>query len=47
MIAVDKGVTQTKDVVFIVRVALVVELKKPQSTETKCVREKNKPIPIW
>ena len=27
MIAVDKGVTQTKDVVFVVRVALIVELK--------------------
>lgn len=47
MIAVDKGVTQTKDVVFVVRVALVIELKKTRSTETKCVREKNKLIPRW
>ena len=27
MIAVDEGVTQTKDVVLVVRIALVIELK--------------------
>jgi hypothetical protein len=41
MIAVDKGITQTKDVVFVVRVALVVELKKSQSTGNEmCARKK-------
>jgi hypothetical protein len=48
MVAVDEGVTQTKDVVFIMRVALVVELKKPSVNGIEmCAGIKNKLIPRW
>jgi hypothetical protein len=43
----DEGIPQTKDVVFIVRVALVIELKDLQSMKMNGAVIEYKLIPGW
>jgi hypothetical protein len=47
VIAVDKGVPQTKNVMFVVRVALVIELKNFSQQKMKGAVIKDKLIPGW